>query len=84
MANNNKKKADPLSPFKRAITLATRTLAANKSMNVVFGSDAPGYDGKTVRLKPSPALGGDSAEVLENWLGIDTGEFANLKSAGVL
>src|SRR5712692_7335084 len=41
-------------------------------------------DGKTVRLKPSPALGGDSAEVLESWLGIDTGEFANLKSAGVL
>jgi len=41
-------------------------------------------DGKTVRLKPSPALGGDSAEVLENWLGIDTGEFANLKTGGVL
>ncbi len=57
MANNPKKKADPLSPFKRAITLATRTLAANKSMNVVFGSDAPGYDGKTVRLpQPSRAV----------------------------
>jgi formyl-CoA transferase len=41
-------------------------------------------DGKTVRLKGSPALGGDSAEVLQSWLGIDTGEFANLKSAGVL
>src|ERR1700741_3785180 len=31
-------------------------------------------DGKTVRLKPSPALGGDSAEVLHNWLGLDGGE----------
>src|SRR5712675_566547 len=31
-------------------------------------------DGKTVRLKPSPALGGDSAEVLENWLGIGAAE----------
>ena len=41
-------------------------------------------DGKTVQLKGSPALGADSAEVLESWLGIDTGEFANLKSAGVL
>src|SRR6266567_8282080 len=41
-------------------------------------------DGKTVQLKPSPALGGDSAEVLESWLGIDTGEFANLKSGGVV
>jgi len=57
MASNIKKKADPLGPFKRAVTLATRTLAANKSMNVVFGSDAPGYDGKTVRLpQPSRAV----------------------------
>jgi cobaltochelatase CobT len=53
----NKKRADPLAPFKRALTLATRTLAANKSMNVVFGSDAPGFDGKTVRLpQPSRAV----------------------------
>jgi cobaltochelatase CobT len=57
MANGTKKKPDPLAPFKRAVTLATRTLAANKSMNVVFGSDAPGYDGKTVRLpQPSRAM----------------------------
>ena len=41
-------------------------------------------DGKTVKLKPSPALGGDGAEVLESWLGIDTGEFANLKSGGAV
>jgi formyl-CoA transferase len=41
-------------------------------------------DGKTVQLKPSPALGGDSADVLESWLGIDAGEFANLKTGGVL
>jgi crotonobetainyl-CoA:carnitine CoA-transferase CaiB-like acyl-CoA transferase len=41
-------------------------------------------DGKTVLLKGSPALGGDSADVLESWLGIDTGEFANLKTAGVV
>jgi cobaltochelatase CobT len=57
MANGTKKKPDPLAPFKRAITFATRTLAANKSMNVVFGSDVPGYDGKTVRLpQPSRAM----------------------------
>src|SRR5215469_12695982 len=57
MANGTKKKPDPLGPFKRAVTLATRTLAADKSMNVVFGSDAPGYDGKTVRLpQPSRAM----------------------------
>jgi len=41
-------------------------------------------DGKTVRLKPSPALGGDSAEVLQNWLGLGAGELEALKAEGVL
>src|SRR6202163_355222 len=41
-------------------------------------------DGKTVRLKGSPALGGDSAQVLETWLGIDAVGLAALKSEGVL
>ncbi|MGH7093094.1 MAG: hypothetical protein ACREFB_06115, partial [Stellaceae bacterium] len=41
-------------------------------------------DGKSVRLKGSPALGGDSAEVLQHWLGIGTGDLAALKSEGVL
>ena len=53
MANSGKKRPDPLGPFKRAVALATRGLAASKSMNVVFGTDAPGYDGKTARL-PQP------------------------------
>ncbi len=57
MPPGSKKKPDPLAPFKRAVALATRSLAANKSMNVVFSSDAPGYDGKTVRLpQPSRAM----------------------------
>lgn len=52
-----KKKPDPLSPFKRALTLATRTIAENKSVNVVFGQDTPGFDGKTIRLpQPSRAV----------------------------
>ncbi|MGC2632251.1 MAG: cobaltochelatase subunit CobT [Rhodomicrobium sp.] len=54
MPNGVKKRPDPLAPFKRAVTLATRSLAANKSMNVTFGSDAPGFDGKTARL-PQPS-----------------------------
>jgi len=41
-------------------------------------------DGKTVRLKGSPALGGDTAEVLQTWLGIDAGGVAALKGEGVL
>jgi formyl-CoA transferase len=41
-------------------------------------------DGKRIRLKGAPALGGDTADVLQSWLGIDDGEFANLKTGGVL
>jgi formyl-CoA transferase len=41
-------------------------------------------DGKTVRLKGSPALGGDTAEVLQSWLGIDAAGLAALKGEGVL
>src|SRR6185312_315371 len=36
-------------------------------------------DGQSVRLKGAPALGGDTAEVLNHWLGIDAGQFAALK-----
>jgi formyl-CoA transferase len=41
-------------------------------------------DGKPPTLKPSPLLGEHSEEVLENWLGIDAGGVAALKSEGVL
>ena len=41
-------------------------------------------DGKPARLKPSPLLGQHSAEVLDDWLGLDAGELAALKSEGVL
>jgi formyl-CoA transferase len=41
-------------------------------------------DGKTVRLKGSPALGADSAEVLHNWLGIGAGEVEALRQEGVI
>jgi formyl-CoA transferase len=41
-------------------------------------------DQRRIRLKGAPSLGGDTADVLESWLGIDSGEFANLKTAGVL
>jgi crotonobetainyl-CoA:carnitine CoA-transferase CaiB-like acyl-CoA transferase len=41
-------------------------------------------DGKTVRLKGSPALGQDSAEVLHSWLGINAAEVEALRQEGVL
>ncbi|KAI94948.1 cobalt chelatase [Rhodomicrobium udaipurense JA643] len=57
MPNTPRKKADPIQPFKRAVSLATRSLAENKSVNVTFGPETPGYDGKTVRLPlPSRAI----------------------------
>ena len=41
-------------------------------------------DGKSVRLKGSPALGQHTVEVLNHWLGIDAGQVAALKTEGVL
>jgi crotonobetainyl-CoA:carnitine CoA-transferase CaiB-like acyl-CoA transferase len=41
-------------------------------------------DGKSVRVKGSPALGQDTAEVLKDWLGVDAAGVAALKSEGVL
>ncbi|HEV2302000.1 MAG TPA: CoA transferase, partial [Stellaceae bacterium] len=41
-------------------------------------------DGKSVRIKGSPALGQDTAEVLEHWLGINAAGVAALKREGVL
>jgi formyl-CoA transferase len=41
-------------------------------------------DGKTVRIKGSRALGADSAEVLNHWLGLDDGQVSKLRTEGVL
>jgi formyl-CoA transferase len=41
-------------------------------------------DGKPPTLKPSPLLGQHSAEVLQDWLGIDASALAALKGEGVL
>jgi len=41
-------------------------------------------DGKTVRLKGSPALGQDSAEVLHDWLGTSAAEVEAMRQEGIL
>jgi len=41
-------------------------------------------DGKTIRLKGAPALGGNTAEVLQSWLGIGAGDLESLRGEGVL
>ncbi len=63
-----KKKPDPLAPFKRALSLATRTLAESSSVNVVFGPEAPGFDGKTIRLpQPSRAVSRKEISVIRGF-----------------
>ena len=54
MSSLTKRKDAPLDPFKRAVTLATRALAAESSMEVVFSTEPPGLTGKTARL-PEPS-----------------------------
>ena len=41
-------------------------------------------DGKRIRVKGAHALGGDTAEVLQSWLKIDSAGLAALKTEGVL
>src|SRR3954454_6062534 len=41
-------------------------------------------DGKTVRLKGAPSLGGNSDEVLQSWLGLGAGDIDGLRRDGVL
>ncbi|WP_141701728.1 hypothetical protein [Methyloceanibacter marginalis] len=42
----NKRKEAPLDPFKRAVSLTTRSLAADSSVEVVFSTEAPGPCGQ--------------------------------------
>jgi cobaltochelatase CobT len=49
-----RRKEAPLDPFKRAVTLTTRSIAADSAMEVVFTSEPPGLNGKIARL-PEPS-----------------------------
>jgi cobaltochelatase CobT len=53
MALTRRKEA-PLDPFKRAVTLTTRSIACDGAVEVVFTSEPPGLSGKTARL-PEPS-----------------------------
>ena len=50
----SKRKEAPLDPFKRAVSLTTRSLAADGSVEVVFTNEPPGLAGKTARV-PEPS-----------------------------
>jgi len=49
-----KRKEAPLDPFKRALTQATRSIAADGSVEVMFTTEPPGLVGKTARV-PEPS-----------------------------
>jgi len=57
-----KRKEAPLDPFKRAVTLTTRSIAADSAVEVVFSSEPPGLNGKTARL-PEPSRIPSKAEI---------------------
>jgi cobaltochelatase CobT len=50
----SKRKEAPLDPFKRALTLATRSIAGDASVEVTFTNEPPGLSGKTARI-PEPS-----------------------------
>ncbi len=62
MTTSKKAKGDPNSPFKQALALATRTLAGDSALNVVYSSDAPGVKGATVTL-PQPSRAPSRKEI---------------------
>jgi cobaltochelatase CobT len=57
-----RRKEAPLDPFKRAVTLTTRSIAADSGVEVVFSSEPPGLSGKTARL-PEPSRIPSKAEI---------------------
>jgi cobaltochelatase CobT len=59
---SQKRKNDPGTPFKQALALATRALAGNSSLNVVYSAEAPGVKGSTVTL-PQPSRSPSRKEV---------------------
>jgi cobaltochelatase CobT len=50
----SRRKEAPLDPFKRAVALTTRSIAADSAMEVLFTSEPPGLAGKIARL-PEPS-----------------------------
>ena len=49
-----RRKEAPLDPFKRAVALTTRSIAADSKVEVLFTSEPPGLTGKIARL-PEPS-----------------------------
>jgi cobaltochelatase CobT len=57
-----RRKEAPLDPFKRAVALTTRSIAADSGVEVVFTSEPPGLAGKLARL-PEPSRVPSKSEI---------------------
>ncbi|HSD92711.1 MAG TPA: cobaltochelatase subunit CobT, partial [Methyloceanibacter sp.] len=57
-----RRKEAPLDPFKRAVTLTTRSIAADSKVEVLFTSEPPGLTGKIARL-PEPSRVPSKSEI---------------------
>jgi cobaltochelatase CobT len=57
-----RRKEAPLDPFKRAVTLTTRSIAADSKLEVIFTSEPPGLNGKLARL-PEPSRVPNKTEI---------------------
>jgi cobaltochelatase CobT len=57
-----KRKDGPAEPFKQALATATRAVAGDETLKVVYGSDPPGLSGDTARL-PEPSRVPTKAEI---------------------
>jgi cobaltochelatase CobT len=62
MSTTKKSKGDPNSPFKQALALATRTLAGDSALNVVYSTEAPSVKGATISL-PQPSRAPSRKEI---------------------
>jgi cobaltochelatase CobT len=54
MPSITRRKEAPLDPFRRSVSLTTRSIAADGAVEVVFTSEPPGLSGKIARL-PEPS-----------------------------
>ena len=59
---SSKAKSGPAEPFKEALSQATRSIAGNPNIEIVYGPDPPGLEGETAHL-PEPSRVPTQAEI---------------------
>ncbi|HRN88299.1 cobaltochelatase subunit CobT [Hyphomicrobium sp.] len=68
MSQNSKRREAPSEPLKRALGLTVRAIAADRELEVVYGSSQPALEGHVMRLaEPSRLPSADEIAVLRGW-----------------